>query len=201
MKRLIACSLVHFEDHALARGQAFLLLPLHLLGRAEAVRVLALPVPGVGDGGGHVDLGHPIELLLGLLGLGIASGDVASAARGDLVLDGLAARLLHGGDDLQHRGPVASAQVVGDGALANALDGLVNGLDVATGEVDNVNVVAHACAIGGVVVAAEDRDLLEAAHGDLRDVRHEIVGQALGVLADEAARVATNGVEVAQQLD
>ena len=35
--------------------------------------------------------------------------------------------------------------------------------------------------------------------GHLGDVGHEVIGDAVGVLADEAGLVRTNGVEVAQQ--
>ena len=66
------------------------------------------------------------------------------------------------------------------------------------GEVDDVDVVAQAGAVGGVVVVAEHADLLELADGDARDERHEVVRDAGGIFADEAARVRAHRVEVAE---
>ena len=42
-------------------------------------------------------------------------------------------------------------------------------------------------------------DLFQLAHSHLGDVGHEVVGDAVGVLADEAGLVGADGVEVAQQ--
>ena len=72
---------------------------------------------------------------------------------------------------------------------------------MAAGQVDHVDVVAHAGAVMRGVVVAEDVQLLQLADGDLGDVGHEVVGDVVGVLADEAALVGADGVEVAQQRD
>ena len=71
--------------------------------------------------------------------------------------------------------------------------------DMAAGQVHDVDVVAHAGAVGGGVVVAEDVDFFQLADGDLGDVGHQVVGDAVGVLADEAGLMGTDGVEVAQQ--
>ena len=70
---------------------------------------------------------------------------------------------------------------------------------MAAGQIDDVDVVAHAGAVRGGVVVAEDVHLFQLAHGHLGDVGHQVVGDAVGVLADEAGLVGTDGVEVAQQ--
>jgi len=54
---------------------------------------------------------------------------------------------------------------------------------------------------GGTIVVAVDAEELAAADGDLRDVRHEVVGRSLRVLPDLPARVRAHGVEVAQRDD
>ena len=59
----------------------------------------------------------------------------------------------------------------------------------------------QAGAVRGVVVDAEHHELLAAPHGHLGDERDQVVGDALGVLADAAGRVRAHGVEVAQQGD
>ena len=58
--------------------------------------------------------------------------------------------------------------------------------DVAGGEVLDVDVVAHAGAVGGVVVVAEDLQLVAPADRHLGDVGHQVVGDAGRVLADRA---------------
>ena len=65
-------------------------------------------------------------------------------------------------------------------------------------QVDDVDEVADARPVGRVVVVAEDPQLRPDADGGLRDVGHEVVGDARGQLADERRRVRADGVEVAQ---
>src|SRR5699024_3149819 len=54
---------------------------------------------------------------------------------------------------------------------------------------------------GRRVVVAIDVDLLQLADRNLGDVGHEVVGDAVGVFANEAGRVRADGVAVAQQRD
>ena len=100
-------------------------------------------------------------------------------------------------DDIQHAVAVAGAQVADE--QAGLLLQLFDGSNMAAGQVDNMNVVAHAGSVGGRVVIAKDVDLLQLADSDLGDVGHEVVGDAVGVLADQAGRMRTDGVEVTQQ--
>ena len=62
-----------------------------------------------------------------------------------------------------------------------------------------MNVVPHAGAVRGVVVVAEDAQLGKLAHGHLGDIGHQVVGNAIGVLAHGTALVSADGVEVAQK--
>ena len=68
-------------------------------------------------------------------------------------------------------------------------------------QVDHVDIVTHARAIRRGIVIAEHADRSELADGDLRHIGHQVVGDALRVLADKAALVRADGVEVAQQHD
>ncbi len=70
---------------------------------------------------------------------------------------------------------------------------------MAAGQVHHVDVVTHTGAVRGGIVVAKDVYLFQLAHGHLGDVGHQVVGDAVGVLADEAGLMGTNGVEVAQQ--
>ena len=75
---------------------------------------------------------------------------------------------------------------------------LAEGRDVPGNEVGHVDVVAHARAVRGVVVVAEHLEFLADARRRLADVGHEVVRDAVGVLADEPGFVCAHRVEVAQ---
>jgi hypothetical protein len=102
-----------------------------------------------------------------------------------------------GGDHLPDRGAVAGAEV--PGVHAGVVGEAAQRCEVAPCEIDDVDVVADAGAVGRVVVVAEDRQLLELAHCDLHDERHQIVRQPRRVLADAAALVGTDRIEVPQE--
>lgn len=153
-----------------------------LLGVGEAVGVVALPVPAIAAHVRDVVLGLPAHHALGLGGVAPVGGDIAGTALANHVGQLLAAGLGEGGDDLEHRGAGAGAQVKDlDAGLAVHP---VEGGNVARGQVTNVDIVAHAGTVGGGVVIAKDLNGLELTHGNLRDIGHQVVGDTLGVLAD-----------------
>ena len=57
------------------------------------------------------------------------------------------------------------------------------------GQIDHMDVITHAGAVGGIVVIAEYGKLLALADGDLSDIRQQIVRNAVGILTDQAALV------------
>ena len=67
------------------------------------------------------------------------------------------------------------------------------------GQIHHMDVVPDAGAVVGGVVVAEYAQLLELAHGNLGDIGHQVVGNAVGILADGAALVGADGVEVAKE--
>ena len=67
------------------------------------------------------------------------------------------------------------------------------------GQIAHVDVVAHTGAVGCGVVVAKDLNGLELAHGNLRDIGHQVVGDALGILADQARRMGADGIEITEQ--
>ena len=62
-----------------------------------------------------------------------------------------------------------------------------------------MDIVAHARAVRRVIVVAEHGEERALADSDLRDIRHEIVRDAVRVFADLAAFVRADGIEVAQK--
>ena len=99
------------------------------------------------------------------------------------------------------------------------LQDMVHGLDVSLGQVHHVHVVAVPRPVPRLVVTPVHRDLLPppdghltratttlvmfqmSGRGHLRDVRHQVVGDAERVLADVPGLVRARGVEVAEEGD
>jgi len=65
-------------------------------------------------------------------------------------------------------------------------------------QVDHVKIIPHACSIGRIIIIAEHVQRGPAANGHLRHIGHQIVGHAMRVLADLAAGMGANRVEIAQ---
>ena len=98
---------------------------------------------------------------------------------------------------IQHTVAVAGAQVADE--QAGLFFQLFDGCHMAAGQVHNVDVVAHAGAIGGRVIIAVHMHFFQLANGNFGDVGHQVVGDAVRVLADLSGRMCTDGVEVTQQ--
>ena len=94
-------------------------------------------------------------------------------------------------DHIQHAVALASAQIADEQAAVRFQ--LLDGAHMAAGQIHHVDVVAHAGAVRGGIVVAKDMHLFQLAYGHLGDVGHEVIGDAVGVLADEAGLVRTNG--------
>ena len=67
------------------------------------------------------------------------------------------------------------------------------------GEVDDVDVVADAGSVGGIVVITEDTELLADADSGLGEVRDEVLGNAIGHLSDDGGGMRADGVEITQE--
>jgi hypothetical protein len=115
-----------------------------------------LPVPGVAAHVLQRAGGLPAEQAGGLVGPGVAGGDVPGAARHDAIRHRAATGGGKGVDHLQHAVALAGAEV--DDVEAG-LRQMGQGRPVAAGEVGHVDVVAHAGAVGRGVVVAEDVDM------------------------------------------
>ena len=160
---------------------------------------MALPIPAVAAHIRDVVLGLPTHHALGLGGIAPVGGDVAGTALADYVGQLLAAGLGEGGDDFEYRGAGAGAQVKDlDTGLAVHP---VEGGHVTRCQVAHVDVVANTGAVGGGVIVAKDLNGLELTDGDLGDVRHQVVGDTLGILADQARRMGADGIEITEQHD
>ena len=108
--------------------------------------------------------------------------------------EGLAGDLFEGGDHFEDGGGATGAEIVGGEAGLQA----ANSDEVTASEVDNVDVIAETGAVGCFVIVAKNMKLREFAGGDFHDVRHEVVRDAVGVLAEETGDVVADGIEVAK---
>ena len=66
-------------------------------------------------------------------------------------------------------------------------------------EVDNVDIVAHAGAVRSGVVVAGNCEHVALAGSLIEHNRHKVVRNSVGILADKAALMRTNRIEIAQQ--
>ena len=128
--------------------------------------------------------------------VGITRGHVTRPPRHDGIGNLAPAGQRVGAHHVEHAVALAGAEV--DGQRALGIEQVPQRRHVALGQVADVDVVAHAGAVGGVVVVAEDLQLRAPAHGHLRHVGHQVVGRAARVFADQAAFVRAHRVEVAQ---
>ena len=155
-----------------------------------------LPTPGAAA---HVIDGFfcsPAQHFCSLVGLGVAAGNVSTATGHDLVRNVLAAGLGEGLDHVQDTTALAGTQV--DGMPTRMVLRKFQGSQVAVYQVHNVDVVADTGAIRGVVVIPKYAEVGALAMGNLSDIGHEVVGDAVGALANKTAGVGPYRVEVAQ---
>ena len=184
-----------------------------------AVRVLRLPAPSVGAHAVEVVLRDPAQLVARFVAGRVVYSYVARATRLDLVGQLASAGALEGMYHVQHAGARAGSQIENAHAATRAVrcrfarHGAgrfrfagahfaahpVERRHVAARKVHHVDVVAHAGAVVRGIVVAEHADAFQLAYGHLRNVGQQVVGDALGILADQAALVRADGVEIAQQ--
>ena len=118
------------------------------------IRILTLPVPTVTAHFFYAVLGFPTEFGFDLGRVAVAGGDVAGTAGLDGIGDFHSVDFLKGGDYVQNGIAVASTDVI-DSEAALALNGF-QGADMGAGEINDVDIVAYSCAIGGVVIVAKN---------------------------------------------
>ena len=162
-----------------------------------SVRILRLPSPGVRAHFLNAVLGLPAKLLLRLAGVGVAGGDIAGAAGLDLVRDLHAGGFLEVLHDIQHAVALSGSQIV-NGKSGIVFD-LLQGLHMSLRQIDHMDVVSYAGSVRSVIVVSEYVELFQLAHGNLGDVGHQVVGDAVGILTDHAALVSADGIEVTQK--
>src|SRR5574343_98653 len=161
-----------------------------------AIRVAGLPAPGICAHAVHVQPGLPAQFALGKAGVSAKDGYVARTAVHKPVGNGHAVDPRKGIGQFFNAHPPAGAEVDRDAGLLVLQ--VAQRRQVALGQIDHMDVVTHPGAIGCGVVIAEDAEELTLAHGHLGDEGHQVVGDAIGVFADQTTLVRAHRVEVAQ---
>ena len=66
-------------------------------------------------------------------------------------------------------------------------------------QIDHMDVIPHPGSVSSRVIVRVYRKMIQSPDSHLCDIRHQIIGYAIGVFADESAGVCTDGVKIAQQ--
>ena len=138
-----------------------------------------------------------MEVAFGFAGVGVELREVAGTAGNEGMGKRPAGDLFEGSDHFEDGGGATGAEIVGgEAGLQTANSG-----EVAASEVDDVDVVAKTGTVGCFVIVAKNMKLREFAGGDFHDVRHEVVRDAVGVLAEETGDVVADGIEITKSDD
>lgn len=175
------------------------LTPLLVLVRfttsAVSIRIVVLPPPVVDahliEGSG----GSPAHQSLSIICRGVIRIDISRTARLDFIRDALTANPFESSDDFQNTAAAASAQIDDEARRAVQLSESGN---MARSKIHHVDIIPDTSTIRGIVVAAPDVEALASSNGDLRNKWKQVVGHAFWMLSDEAARMGTDGIEVAK---
>ncbi|MNT40549.1 hypothetical protein D3C72_1768700 [compost metagenome] len=74
---------------------------------------------------------------------------------------------------------------------------MVHRRQVALSNIHHVNVITHAGAVFGRVIAAEHAQAFTLANSDLRDIRQQVIGNAAGIFTNQPRLMGAYRVEVA----
>lgn len=135
-----------------------------------------------------------MKLFACLFWVSIDDGGIAWTAWDNFAWQGGVAKTIESFNNFENRGGLAGAEIVDFDALMHVTDGG----NVAAGKIDNVDKIAHAGAVGGIIIVAIDRKIRNLAGMNLHDDGHEIVRAVHGVLAEQARWVRANRIKIAQ---
>ena len=68
-------------------------------------------------------------------------------------------------------------------------------------QVYDMDIVTHTCSVRCIVIVTENAQTFQFTHSYLCNVGNQVVRDTLRILADEAALMSTNGVEIAEKQD
>ena len=162
-------------------------------------RIILLEPIGIAAHVLEVLFGFPAEESLGLGRISIVFRDVAGTARSNDIRNGNIIYAGIGVDQLQNGIAMAGAEI--DDLGAGMGSGIITGLYMALGQVNDMDIIPDAGTIGRRIIIAENGELFQLADSHLGDEGNKVIGQAGRILTDEAGLMCADGVEVAKQND
>ena len=159
-----------------------------------SVRILLLPVPGIGTHLLDAVLSLPAKLLFCFVAFGVAGCDITVTARFDFVFQRMAACFLECVDHIEYAVAFAGSEVVNGNALV--VSQFLDGFYMAACQVNNMDVIADTSSVRSIVVITENADALEFSDGNLCDIRKQVVRDALRILSDKAALMRSDRVDL-----
>ena len=138
---------------------------------------MRLPIPRIEAHILEIFLRFPAQNALSLVGVGVTFGDIARTARLDNVGDLEIVDLFKRFYDVEHAVAGAGAEVDDLNALVSA--GILDRLDVTLGEVDHMDIVAHAGTVMGRIIISENIQMIALSDCNLCDIREKIDIQKL----------------------
>lgn len=131
---------------------------------------------------------HAVKLVLA----GDQDGGIAGAARREFARNFAAGDFFGGVEDFENGKAAAVADV--EGLAGDGFDG-IESTDVGIGDVENVDVIADASAIGRGVIGTEDFEMRNGAEGGVENFWNEVGLDAMGFAALDGS---AGGVEIAK---
>lgn len=69
---------------------------------------------------------------------------------------------------------------------------------MAVGQIYNVNIITHTRTVRRGIIITKYRQIRQLARGNLTNIWQKIIGNAVGMLANQAAFMGANRIEIAQ---
>ena len=159
-----------------------------------------LPIPGRTERIFDGFLRLPAQNLVGLFRVGPHLDNVTCTTTCNAVVELPACALLESMNELQHRKSSTRSDVEHLNRFELfLLQNTTNGMNMCFGQINHVDVVTDARAIGRVVIVTKHTKLLTDAHSRLGNERHQVLRHTVWQLANQASGMGTDGVEIAQQ--
>src|SRR5699024_7043392 len=70
---------------------------------------------------------------------------------------------------------------------------------MAVGKVYNVDIIPNPGTVRGWIVVAKDRKLIQLPTSNLSNIRHQVIGDVIGILADSSAFMGINWIDIAHK--
>ena len=155
-----------------------------------------LPVPTISYHFVNAIFCFPAKFCFSFSRIAIAGCYVASTTRLYAIWHIYTIHLNKGIDHIQNTIAMACAHIV-DSKTTFTLNGFQCS-HMACGQVAYVDIITHASTVMGRIIVTKDSKFLTLTYSDLRDIRHQIVGNAIRILSYSSTRMGSHRIEIAK---